>query len=362
MFVAIRDIRFAKGRFTLMGSVVLLITLLIVLLSGLTSGLAAQSTSAVKELPATHVVFGGSGSEPPTESFADSSVTERQRDVWSSTEGVNEVTPLGISTARVATPDGAETTVTVFGLPPRAQAAPNGLTEHSVVISRSLADEEGLSVGEQLSTGAGELRIERQAPSSFYSHTPVVWTSLDTWHELRTARAPGTEAPLATVLAVRATDGADLAAADSTADTVSTTLGGSLNAIGSFSSENGSLLMMQAFLYVISALVVGAFLTVWTIQRSGDIAVLKALGGSTRYLLRDALTQSLVVLVLGAGLGGAAGVLLGWFASGVVPFELTLSTTLLPVLGMVVLGMAGAALAVRRITSVDPLTALGGGR
>ena len=46
VFVALRDIRFAKGRFALMGSVVALITLLIVLLSGLTAGLANQSTSA----------------------------------------------------------------------------------------------------------------------------------------------------------------------------------------------------------------------------------------------------------------------------------------------------------------------------
>ena len=37
---------------------------------------------------------------------------------------------------------------------------------------------------------------------------------------------------------------------------------------------------MRGFLFVISALVVGAFFTVWTIQRSGDIAVLKALGAS----------------------------------------------------------------------------------
>lgn len=118
-------------------------------------------------------------------------------------------------------------------------------------------------------------------------------------------------------------------------------------------------MLIQGFLYVISALVVGAFLTVWTVQRTGDIAILKALGGSTRYLMRDALTQALVVLVLGAGLGGAAGVAAGAVASGVVPFVLDAATTVVPVVGLVVLGMGGALLAVRRINSVDPLTALG---
>lgn len=42
MFLAIRDIRFARGRFALMGSVVALITLLLVMLSGLTAGLGNQ--------------------------------------------------------------------------------------------------------------------------------------------------------------------------------------------------------------------------------------------------------------------------------------------------------------------------------
>ncbi|WP_017973899.1 ABC transporter permease [Actinopolyspora halophila] len=362
MFVAIRDIRFAKGRFALMGSVVLLMTLLIVLLSGLTSGLADRSTSAIKDLPATHLVFGGTGSERPEKSFAESSVTERQRTTWSNARGVDDVTPLGISTTRLGTPDGGEAAATVFGAPPGAPAAPETISAGGVVLSRSLAAERDLSAGDHVSTGAGELTVEHVTADAFYSHTPVVWTTLDTWHELRPDRTAETRAPLGTVLAVNANEDADLPAVDSATHTVSATVDDSLTAIGSFSSENGSLLMMQGLLYAISALVVGAFITVWTIQRSGDVAVLKALGGSTGYLLRDALAQSLIVLLLGAGSGGVAGVALGMLASGTVPFNLTLSTTLLPVLAMILLGTVGAALAVRRITSVDPLTALGAGR
>ena len=46
----------------------------------------------------------------------------------------------------------------------------------------------------------------------------------------------------------------------------------------------------------------------------------------------------------------------------VVPFTLDLATVLVPVVVMVGVGIAGAALAVRRISSVDPLTALGATR
>jgi len=66
------------------------------------------------------------------------------------------------------------------------------------------------------------------------------------------------------------------------------------------------------------------------------------------------------VLVAGAGLGGAVGILGGFAAAQAAPFLITPATTLLPVLGIIALGLAGAALAVRRVTTVDPLIALGG--
>ncbi|ASU82218.1 ABC transporter substrate-binding protein [Nocardiopsis gilva YIM 90087] len=364
MFVAIRDIRFAKGRFALMGSVVALITLLVVLLSGLTAGLAAESVSAVDRLPADRIAFGAAGDSEPKESFADSSVTADQVDTWAGAEGVAWAEPLGITQTRVEAPDGSTTAATIFAAEPGEDLAPDGTADDSLVVGRSLADEKGLEVGDVLTLGGTDLTITRIARDDSYSHTPVVWTSLDTW---RSFAPSGTAngSPAGTVIAIgMGADHApaDTAAIDTDAETVSATRSDSLSAIGAFSSENGSLLMIQGFLYAISALVVGAFLTVWTIQRSGDIAILKALGGSTGYLLRDALAQALLVLLAGAGVGGLAGFGVGVLAERVVPFSLTVATTVLPVAAMVVLGMLGAVLSVRRITSVDPLTALGGVR
>ena len=57
MFVAFRDLRFARGRFLLIGSVVALITVLVGFLSGLTGGLATQNVSAVLALPGARIVF-----------------------------------------------------------------------------------------------------------------------------------------------------------------------------------------------------------------------------------------------------------------------------------------------------------------
>lgn len=97
-------------------------------------------------------------------------------------------------------------------------------------------------------------------------------------------------------------------------------------------------------------------------QRSSDVAVLKALGASTRSLVRDALGQALVVLGIGIGVGTVVVVVLGALAGQVLPFVLSPLTTLLPALVMSVLGLAGAATALRSVTSADPLTALGSNR
>ena len=103
MFLALRDLRFATGRFALMGSVVALISLLLVMLSGLTAGLGGQNTAAIDRLGEQGVqrlVFGGAAGQEPTASFTQSEFSVAQRDAWAATDGVASVEPLGVSQGR----------------------------------------------------------------------------------------------------------------------------------------------------------------------------------------------------------------------------------------------------------------------
>ena len=121
-----------------------------------------------------------------------------------------------------------------------------------------------------------------------------------------------------------------------------------------------TLSMITWFLYVIAALVIVAFLTVWTMQRTRDLAILKAIGASNRYLLRDAVGQSAIVLAIGVLLGGAAALAMGVAMANAAPFTLSAGVVALPPLLVWGLGMAGALLATRSITKVNPQLALGG--
>lgn len=404
MFVALRDLRFARGRFLLIGAVVTLITVLVGFLSGLTGGLATQNISGILALPADRLAFTvPSGDDAP--SFSTSAPTRDQADTIAAMPGVSRVDPLGISQLRAESAT-TGTAVAVFGVPadfsvsgpvgdtagsaalsdgtnafsasaegasansPSAEGtntisesalgtnAFSAPSEGTIALSATAAAELDADIGDEVTIAGTSFRVETVGPDAWYSHTPVVEVRITDWRAL--AEATGSPDAFATVLAVSGAP--DWAAVDAEAGVVSETLVGSLTALSAFRSEVGSLLLMVAMLFGISGLVIGAFFTVWTMQRQGDVAVLKALGASTRSLARDALGQALLVLLVGIGIGIGLVAILGALAGQALPFLISPLTTLVPGAIMIALGLAGAAFALRSVTSADPLTALGGNR
>ncbi|MEP6560017.1 MAG: ABC transporter permease [Nakamurella sp.] len=353
MFVAIRDLTFAKGRFALMGAVVTLITLLVVLLSGLTAGLGRGNTSAITDLNADHLVFSTPAAGQQL-SFTDSAIPPDVQSRWSQVPGVEQADPIAITMSRIGVGD-QTSGAAVFSVSPGSALAPE-VSDGHVVLSTKAAEKLGATTGDTITgAGGGALTVAAVAGDDEFSHAPVVWTSL--------GDRPVTGQPdgVVSVIALT-TNGADLAAADNALGTTTVTPADSLSAIGSYTSENGSLQLMRVLLFAISALVIGAFFTVWTVQRSGEIAILKAVGASTGYLLKDALGQALILLTIGTAAGTLLAAGIGALAGSAVPFVLDISTLLFPAAVMIVLGLAGAAISLRRITSVDPLTALGSAR
>lgn len=365
MFVGWRDLKFAKGRFAVIGAVIVLLTMLVGLLSGLTAGLAAQNVSAITALPAQRLVFDRPSGDAAV-SFAQSSITREQYQRWQSATG-GEAEPLGITTTRASNPATAVTAgVSVFGVQRDSSLAPAAaqrLDAGQVVLSAAAADQLGVAAsgaGAAVQLGGRQLTVTAVTGDAYYSHTPVVWTDLSVWQQLSATQNGGA---FATVLGVSSLPDEVLASTDTAAGTVTMATSDSLAAIGSYTSENGSLQLIRGLLLVISAMVMAAFFAVWTMQRQADVAVLKAMGASTAALLRDALGQALVLLLSGTATGTALVVAIGAVLSTTaMPFQLTAATVLVPALAMVLLGLIGAALSVRKITSVDPLTALGATR
>lgn len=345
MFLAFRDIRAAKGRFALIGVVVGLITLLIVMLTGLTDGLSKQNTSALESIDADRIVFAGQ-----KVSYAESSIPNTVLQQWQDAEGVRTVAPVGITQTRLDI--GSKVyPVAVFGLPSGTTVPGGVVPERGVLLPE---DVESASSG-QVSLGGTPVTLSSDSgvPTRYYSHQIVVWADLDTWRQVAHDQDP-------TVLSITGDlsekEWKDLATQTGT-QVVS--VKESFAGLAAYQSERGSLQAIQVLLYGISALVIVAFLSVWTIQRTRDLAILRALGAQRSYVFKDSLGQAIVVLMVGVVGGVLFGVGLGLLAERMLPFSLTFASIVVPGLGVFVLGVLGALLATRRVLSTDPQLALG---
>lgn len=400
MFLALRDIVSARGRFSLISFVVGLITVLLVMLTGLTGGLAKHNTSALEALAPERYVF--TSDEP---SFQESQVTTFDVQEWQElVDADSQVTPLGTAQTRLEA--GSAMGVAVLGLPagttvpapvvsgagaaeteivgatgtgaaPEAEADSAAslepqepqetqetvVAEDGIVVSQEIVAEAGVQPGETVEIGGVEQPVSAVVEDEHYSHQPVVWASTQVWQQISRAH----DDVVGTVLTVDTRDRHAGALRDEewqdaenqTGDSVAT-VEESFSGLAAYQSEQASLQLIQMLLYAISALVTVAFLSVWTIQRSRDLSVLRALGASPGYVWKDALGQAAVVVgigvVLGAGVGWAAGV----WAGGSVPFDLQWTTIVVPAAGIWVLGMCGALVATRRVKKIDPASALEG--
>lgn len=376
MFLAIRELSFARGRFALMGAVVSLVAVLVVLLSGLSVGLANDGVSGLQRMPVTSFAF--QKDAPADSAFSRSVVGPDAVTQWASQPGVKDATPLGNALVNGRTDQGVDIDLALIGIETDSFLAPevaegNPVTGEGQVVISATAAEDGVAVGDVVviqPTGAELEVVGILGEQHTFGHVDMGYLDLRSWQEISAGTRPGDVVPSYvyddfTAVAVQAEDGADLdlSSLDETTGTTSLTLEESFGASPGYSAETATLSLIQAFLYAISALVVGAFFTVLTIQRRQEIAVLRALGASARYLLRDSIVQSVVLLVISAGIGVGLGLALGAaISASSMPFAIEAG----PVIGatalLLLLGLLGAVVAVLRVTRVDPLTALGGNR
>ena len=378
MFLALRELKFARGRFGLMGAVVSLIAVLMVMLSGLSSGLVNDGVSGLKSIPVTAFAF-DKGTKTDN-AFSRSVVDAEQVETLQSQPGVTHAEPVGAGMTNATTEDGTQIDLSLFAILPDSFLLPdvsegNTLAGLAGIVVSETAKAEGLEVGTVITLDRIDTELEvvgfTEGQATF-GHVDMAYLHLDTWRLIASgaaqagfptqAQVDALDFDVASVVAIQAEGGFDVSSADLAAATTTVSLQESFNSSPGYEAETLTLSMIQVFLYAICALVVGAFFTVWTIQRQHELAVLRALGASGRYLLRDSLTQASILLVAFTAVGVGVGVAFGAAMPAGMPFALEAMPILVSSLITIALGLIGAAVAILRITRIDPLTALGGQR
>ncbi|GAA1959079.1 ABC transporter permease [Nocardioides panacihumi] len=362
MFVALRELRSARGRFLLVGAVIALIALLTTLLSGLANGLVDDGISGLRRLPMTHLAF----QRGADETFSRSTLTASDLAPWTEVDGV-QASPLGVSFVNARTSSGRTVDVALVGVPAGSFLAPRRDAEAALagrpglVLSHEF-EAQGISVGDELTiVGVDErLPVLGFTYAGSYGHVDIAFTSLETWQRL--LYGTGAEGRFSAI-ALRADDPGAIAGAadriDRVRGTQTVTKEAAYAGSPGYSGETQTMSMIRWFLLVISALIVGAFFIVWTMQRSRQIALLRALGASRAYVVRDAVGQLVIVLVLATLVGGLAAFGVGSLVgSTAVPFRLAVGPAVSALTLLVVVGVLGCLAGVRRVTSVDPTLAL----
>ncbi len=370
MFIALRDLRRSWSRFLLVGLVVVLVALLTTVLGALANGLVRDGISGLRALPFDHMAF-EHGSKA---TFSRSTVTDETLARFRGIPGV-QATPLGVTFANAkshsAKPD---LDVALFGVEDdsflvrdadaddaeRADAQAALAGRPGLVLSGELASE-GIEVGDDYTfTSSGTtLPVLGFTFAGSYGHAPIAYTSLGTWQKL----TYGNDARgRFSAIALQVPDDAHAAVERVATDTGTEVKSKAATYDGSpgFTAEQSTMSLIRAFLLVISALVVGAFFTVLIVQRTRQVGLLKAMGASSWYVIRDGLAQMVIVVAIATIVGSAVGAgLVALMSGGAAPVELVPSTVISGVVLLIVAGVVGSLVPLKRITGIEPAIALG---
>jgi putative ABC transport system permease protein len=378
MFLALRDLKYAKGRFFLMGLVVVLVAFLTTFLSGLASGLIKNNISGLMVLDATHLAF--EYTDKP--SYRNSMIERDMWEGWREVPGVLKAEPMGHAMFNARTIE--EKTlddVVLWGIEPGSFLEPAvlegeqlGELDNGVIVSKLLVDR-GVAIGDTivLDRALTELKVIGTTEEHNIGHVPIIYTPIRLWQEAAYGPPggppPGEKLPdilydFASIIALQIDADADpevLTNADLDWGTqVLARDPEAYEASTGYKEEIQTVQLIQIFLILICGIVVSAFFTVWTIQRTKEIGLVKALGASNSYLLRDALGQVTLLLIIAVIVGTAAGYWLGLrFESSALSFQLEPVSVFITAVFIICAGLVGSALSVRLITQVDPIIALG---
>ena len=133
------------------------------------------------------------------------------------------------------------------------------------------------------------------------------------------------------------------------------------NSIEGVSEQQSTVVALRWFGYIIGALVIGVFFYVLTIQKIPQIGVLKAIGASNFFVLRQLLIQVVALAVVGIGIAVPSAMLTERALAGLpqaVPIAFTNRTFVTTSAILLVTAVVGALFS-GRLGAVDPIIALG---
>ena len=110
---------------------------------------------------------------------------------------------------------------------------------------------------------------------------------------------------------------------------------------------------------VVVLAVIGLFFSLLTLERTGLYGVLKAIGASTGRLFSGVVAQAVIVASVAFVIGATLASVLAFVSPPGIPLQLTTGRFAFTFVALVLASVVGSAISLRRVTRIDPASAIG---
>lgn len=368
-----------RGRFFLVSLVIALITLLVIFLAGLSEGLGAGNKEYLSKLGGELVIY---------QEQADLTVGASQlgRSIMNNirrTEGVSAAGAIGTSAALINY-EGAQLpeSVSLIGVEPgQPGEVPalqgqqlSSMRANEAIIGRNVAVRTGLGVGDTLVVESTQGTVDEFYPLEIvgvsdgqqYFIQPSVIVPLFTWDRIRPKGFIGENNSELSFNVVnvsvdnpwQAEQVARRLEAQINGIVVTDRVTAYENAPG-YSEQQSTLNTQRGFTLLIGILVVGGFFQIQTLQKVGQVGMLKALGAPNFLVAVSATIQIVLTNVIGVTMGALATFGLAAAMPDGIPIIFNGDEVAVALATLLIIGPLGGLVSIRYLTRVEPLAALG---
>ena len=365
MRLALAEMRRAKLRFALLTGAVALLVFLIIFQQTLAATLLGFFTGGLETQSAEVLVY----NEDARRNVEGSVILPGQLEAVAAIDGVQRAEPFGENTFTVRAGGELQDAV-LFGYTLDGPGEPTRLVEGRLpqtdgeAVASSVDADNGFGIGDVASIvpGGYEVTIVGLAEESRFAVLPTLFASYATFEEASFAANPDAEAVLASLIAVEPDPGV---APEVVAERITAEVPGvealdrqtAVDTLPGVSSVRSSFGVVLLLAFIVVVLVTGFFFLILTVQKTQALTLLRAVGASGTYLVKNLALQVVLVTVLGVAIASGLLALAAAGSSQDFPIEADPALIVSTGLAVLVLALLASLASVRRVSKIDPATA-----
>lgn len=353
MFLALKELKQSKLRYGLIGTIMMLLSFLVLIISGLANGLSHANASSFIEMKADKFIV----SDDVDGKLLRSQIKKEDVDKVLAQVDAKDAVPMHIKVATFEKEGNSnKVDVAIFSskqdsfIAPKVIEGKNGTLENNEVVVDESIKQKGIKLGDELVEPISKktFKVVGFSQNQMFSHSPVVHMNENAWDALALPHQKDYS-----VIALNTDKKIDNAKVIDKKEV--------LQSIPGYKEEQGTLTMIIGFLLAISALLIGVFFYVITLQKTHQLGVLKAIGTKNSYLANSLVVQALFLSVVAMGISIVLVEGLQKILPESMPFLLTTAMIGQYAGIFIVISILGTLISLYQVLKVDALEAIGGG-